>query len=293
MASELAVLFRNLLNLRQYRAGRGNRLPWRMRIPYFRNLVRHAALDGWPGGYIQRSDGRLAYVPSHVDVTAGHRLFKPVLDIGIIDTMCRPGDCVLDIGANVGDWAMPFALRVGPSGRVLAFEPVPYLAESVAKTARVNRQDWVEVHQLALSDRDGSSDFSVERGNSGGSRLGQAAGDFSFISVAMRRLDSLLAERPDVDRIDFIKIDVEGHELGVLRGATATLARFRPTLVLECGQETADDRKALRDLLVGLDYDIIGPLVPGGIVEAQWQHFADQAGPLAGLGLCNYLFIPK
>ncbi len=293
MASELATLMRNLFNLRQYRAARIRKLPWRMRIPYFRNLVRHAALDGWPGGYIQRSDGRLAYVPSHVDVTAGHRLFKPVLDIDIIDAMCRPGDCVLDIGANVGDWAMPFALRVGPTGCVLAFEPVPYLAETVAKTARVNRQDWVEVHQLALSDCDGSSEFSVESGNSGGSRLGRAAGDFAVIAVATRRLDSLLAERPDIDRIDFIKIDVEGHELGVLRGATATLARFRPPLLLECGMESADERQALRDLLVGLDYDIIGPIVPGGIVEAQWHDYPNQTGPLAGLGLCNYLFMPK
>lgn len=293
MAPPLATLFRDLFQLREYRATRKARLPWRIRIAHYRNVIRHAALEGWPGGYIVRTDGRFAYVPSHIDVTAGHRLFKPVLDIGIISAMCRPGDCILDIGANVGDWTMPFALRVGAAGRVLAFEPVPYLAETIAKTARINRQSWVEIHQLALSATDGQAEFSVEQGNSGGSRLGRATGDFSVISVPTRRLDALLAERPDIDRIDFIKVDVEGHELQVLRGATETLSRFRPSLVLECGLEQAADRKALHDLLVALEYDVIGPIIPGGIIEASWADYRDQAGPLAGLGLANYLFMPR
>lgn len=293
MTFPLTSLFRDLFHLREYRAGRKSRLPWKVRIAYFRNVIRHLALDQWPGGYITRTDGRFAYVPSHVDVTAGYRLFKPVLDIGIIGAMCRPGDCVLDIGANVGDWTMQFALTVGPTGRVLAFEPVPYLAETVAKTARLNRQDWVEVHQLALSAADGRAEFSVEKGNSGGSRLGRVAGDFSLTSVPTRRLDSLLAERPVLERVDFVKIDVEGHELGVLQGAVETLKRFRPPLVLECGIEPDEDRHAIHDLLVGLGYDIIGPIVPGGIMEATWADYRDLSGPLTGLGLCNYLFMPR
>lgn len=293
MTSPLATLFRNLFNLRQYRASRGNPLPWRIRIAYFRNLIRHQALDSWPGGYIVRSDGRLAYVPSHVDVTAGHRLFKPVGNIGQVDILCRPGDCVLDIGANVGDWTMPMALRVGPSGRVLAFEPVPYLAETITKTARINRHDWVEVHNLALSAEEGKAEFSVEKGNSGGSRLGRTEGDFYVIPVATRRLDSLLDERPDITHIDLIKIDVEGHELEVLSGAQRTLARFRPPLVLESGAESDTQRKAQADLLVELDYDIIGAFVPGGIIEIGWQDYRERTGEVLRLGLCNYLFMPK
>lgn len=293
MASELATLFRNLFNLRRYRAGRGKPIPWKMRIPYFRNVVRHQALDNWPGGYIHRTDGYLAYVPAHVDVTAGHRLFKPVENIGQVDQLCRPGDCILDIGANVGDWTMPFALKVGSTGRVLSFEPVPYLAETIAKTARVNRQDWVEVFELALSAEDGQAEFSVEKENSGGSRLGQAEGDFSVIPVQTKRLDSLLEERPDIDRIDLVKIDVEGHELEVLTGGQRTLARFRPPLVLESGSESDAQRKAQTDLLVQLGYDIIGAFVPGGIIEIGWQDYRERTGEVARLGLCNYLFMPR
>lgn len=292
MSSTLAKLFRDLFTLRQYRADRGEKQPWRIRLAYFRNVIRHQALDHWPGGYIQRGDGLLAYVPPHVDVTAGYRLMKPETDNIQVDLLCRPGDCVLDIGANVGDWTLAMALRVGPGGRVLAFEPVPYLAETIAKTSRINRQDQVEVHNLALSDADGTAEFSVEHGNSGGSRLGRMEGDFAMTTVPTRRLDSLLAERPGITRIDFIKIDVEGHELEVLQGAHATLARFRPPLILESGHESDDERRAQSDFLIGLGYDLLGAFVPGGLVEVGWQDYRDRTGEVPRLGLCNYLFMP-
>lgn len=291
MAKDLATLFRNLLHLREYRAARGYRLPWRIRLPYFRNLVRHDAINNWPGGYIVRTDGLLAYVPAHVDVTAGHRLFKPASKISQIEVFCKPGDYVLDIGANVGDWTLPFAERVGPSGRVLAFEPVPYLAETVSKTAMVNKHEWVEVHNVALGSEEGEAPFSVEYGNSGGSRLGRLSGNFAPISVHVARLDDVLARRPDIDRIDFIKIDVEGHELEVLRGARKTLSRFLPPLVLECGAEDNNARVAMHDLLVDLGYEIVGAFVPGGIIEIGWQDFRDNKGEVGRLGLCNYLFM--
>ena len=293
MAKNLAGLFRNLLHLRQFRAGKGERLPWRMRIAYFRNLIRHDAIDNWPGGYIVRTDGLLAYVPAHIDVTAGHRLFKPAGRIGQVDMFCKPGDYVLDIGANVGDWTLPFAERVGPTGRVLAFEPVPYLAETVSKTAMVNRHSWVEVHNVALGSEETEALFSIEHGNSGGSRLGSRSGDFSSITVRVRTLDHILAERPEIDRIDFIKIDVEGHELAVLKGAQQTLTRFHPPLVLECGAEDSNARFALHDLLVKLGYGIIGAFVPGGIIEIGWQDFRDNTGEAGRLGLCNYLFMRR
>src|SRR5262245_5606489 len=181
MARALAKLIRDLAWLRRYRARRAQRIPWWIRIPYLRDVLRHEALDHWPGGYVTRTDGRIVYVPEHVDVTAGHRLFKPATHIELIEPLCRPGDCVLDLGANVGDWTIAIAARVGPVGKVIAFEPVPYLAQTIAKTARVNRHSWVEVQQLALGATDGTTEFSVERGNSGGSRIGRVEGDFSQI----------------------------------------------------------------------------------------------------------------
>lgn len=293
MARNLATLIRDLAWLRRYRARRAQRIPWWVRIPYLRDVLRHEALDRWPGGYVTRTDGRIVYVPDHVDVTAGHRLFKPATHIELIEPLCRPGDCVLDIGANVGDWTISMAARVGPLGRVIAFEPVPYLAETIVKTARVNRQSWVDVQQLALGTIDGTTEFSVERGNSGGSRLGRIEGDFSHITVNTARLDSFFGSRPDINRVDFIKIDVEGFEEAVLRGARASLARFRPGLLFESGLESAEQRQSIHDLLTGLDYDAIGAAVPGGLIELTWSNYQGNEKVLADLGLCNLLFMPR
>jgi FkbM family methyltransferase len=293
MARKLATLIRDLAWLRRYRARRAQRVPWWVRIPYLRDVLRHEALDRWPGGYVTRTDGRIVYVPDHVDVTAGHRLFKPATHVELIEPLCRPGDCVLDIGANVGDWTVSMAARVGPLGKVLAFEPVPYLAQTIAKTARVNRHGWVEVHQLALGATDGNTEFSVERGNSGGSRLGRIEGDFSHITVNTLRLDSFLASRPEIDHIDFVKIDVEGFEDAVLQGARASLARFRPGVLFESGLETNEQRNSIHDLLTGLDYEAIGAAVPGGLIEFTWANYRAHEKVLADLGLCNLLFLPR
>ena len=293
MASNLATLIRDLFDLRSYRARRAGRLPWWVRIPYLRNVRRHRALKGWPGGYVVRTDGNVVYVPQHVDVTAGHRLFKPATSIGMVETLCRPGDCVLDIGANVGDWTLPLALAVGPRGKLLAFEPVPYLAQALVKTARINRHDWVEVLELALSSTDGTAEFSVERANSGGSRLGRVAGDFSQITVRTARLDSVLASRTDIDRIDFVKIDVEGFEEQVLQGARETFARFRPALLFESGFESPGQRKSIHELLAPLDYEVIGAMVPGGLIEISWTDYLERKGALADIGVCNLLFMRR
>jgi FkbM family methyltransferase len=185
------------------------------------------------------------------------------------------------------------AARVGPVGKVIAFEPVPYLADTIVKTARVNRHSWVEVQRLALGTTDGATEFSVERGNSGGSRLGRVEGDFSHITVSTARLDSFFAARPEIGRVDFVKIDVEGYEEAVLQGARASLARFRPGLLFESGVESAEQRKSIHALLTGLEYDAIGAAVPGGLIEFTWANYLGKEKVLADLGLCNLLFMPR
>jgi len=241
---------------------------------------------------VRRTDGKLVFVPAHVDSAAGHRLFKPAVRFGLIDSLCRPGDHVIDVGANVGEYTLQFAEGVGPTGRVTSFEPVPYLAETVAKTARINGHDWVEVQQVALGSQDGTSIFSVERGNSGGSRLGRMEGDFSQIEVRTLRLDTFFAGRPDQTRLDFLKIDVEGFEDKVLLGARETLARFMPSLLIETGFETPEQRIIIHDLLSGLGYDIIGLEVPGGLIEVSWDDYRKCEGQVAAISLTNLLLLP-
>lgn len=290
----LPRLFRDLLHLRQYRDKyKRPGAPWWMHIPHLRNLIRHRAMKEWQGGYVYRTDGGLVAVPGVVDTAAGYRLLKPLIRIALLDTLCRPGDYVLDIGANIGDHTWQFAQSVGPTGRVIAFEPVPHLAATIAKTARVNRQNWVEVHELALAASDGISAFSVEGANSGGSRLGAMKGDFTEIQVRTARLDTLLAGRLDIDRIDIVKLDVEGFEDQVLLGASESLHRFSPIIIMETGIESTEQRKTIHDLLAGLGYDIIGLEASGGLAEASWSDYLECKGVVPSIKVTNMLLMPK
>lgn len=290
----LPSLFRDLLRLRQYRDKyKRSGTPWLMHIAYFRNLIRHRALNEWRGGYVYRTDGGLVAVPPIVDSAAGHRLLKPAVRFALADTICRSGDYVIDIGANIGDYTWQFAQRAGPTGRVIAFEPVPHLAATIAKTSRINRQDWVEVHELALSANDGFSAFSIEGANSGGSRLGTMKGDFTEIRVRTMKLDTMLESRPDIDRVDVIKLDVEGFEDQVLLGASKSLDRFRPIILVETGFESPAQRKTIHDLLTSFDYDILGIEVSGGLAEASWADYLERKGVVPSINLSNMLLMPK
>lgn len=140
--------------------------------------------------------------------------------------LARPGDVVLDIGTNVGGVLMNFAQRVGPGGRAIGFEPNPATLAKCQHNLSLNRFANVEVHGVALGDVAGEVLLGhPQEGNAGADRIGSAG-----IPVKLTTLDEFAA---GFDRIDLIKIDVEGFDLKVLRGGEQTLKRLRPTLFVE------------------------------------------------------------
>jgi FkbM family methyltransferase len=147
----------------------------------------------------------------------------------------RPGDVAVDVGANKGAYLYWLRRAVGPSGRIHAFEPQPRLAAYLAEVSR--RMDWsnVIVRPCALSDGPGVGTLHVPgESDSPGASLETAppnARPGRSYDVPVETLDRELA---NVDRLAFVKVDVEGHELAVFRGAAALLARCAPTLLFEC-----------------------------------------------------------
>ena len=178
------------------------------------------------------------------------------------------GDVVLDLGANWGLFTHRLAAAVGPAGRVLAFEPNPLQLESLRRVAA--RCGNVDVHPVALSDRDGDADLRVPLVQHRTRRLRdrpmhamasiavprhRADRPHQAVSrVAVRRLDDLVGD--DVGRIAFVKCDVEGHELAVLRGAGAVLRRWTPPLLIEIEQRHQETPVTdVFDLLASYGYD--------------------------------------
>lgn len=168
----------------------------------------------------------------------------------------------VDVGANVGFWAVPFAQR----GIVHAFEPVPSNAARLAENAALNGiTDRLYIHEVALSDHVGSAAITLREDFGRGATTGNAAlvidhDDDRFPSV-MVRLDTLdsLASGLLLDRIDVMKVDIEGHEDSFLRGARNTIARARPTIFIEWNRAYYDQRQVdpaalVAHALADLDY---------------------------------------
>jgi len=157
----------------------------------------------------------------------------------LMKALVGAGDTVIDVGASFGIFTFELSRLVGPAGRVHAIEPDP---PSVARLEELRHtRPNITVHPLALSDRTGTATLHVPvvRGRRVGTLASLAvpswhAGmDHVASTVELMPLDSIL---PGEGRpVSFVKIDVEGHELAVLRGATATL-RTRPAMLIEIEQ---------------------------------------------------------
>lgn len=147
----------------------------------------------------------------------------------------RDGD-VLDIGANIGIVAANLARHLGRGRRLHAFEPAAETMKLAAATLALNRLDNFTLTCVAVSDRDGVTTFQSAPGNSAIASVNRH--DFPFlnkwveVSVPSRRIDTLVAER-GCRQLSLIKIDVEGHEMSVLRSAAVTIRELRPTIVYE------------------------------------------------------------
>lgn len=156
----------------------------------------------------------------------------------------QPGMTVIDVGANVGVYTFSAAKRVGSTGRVLAVEPFRGCVQCLTETCRVNQMEWVTICAGAASDRNDSLQLNLS-GSSELNRVVQAedaAPEWGVVEeVPCFTLDSLV-EREKLDRVDFLKIDAEGHELQVLTGSEKLLETFAPKILYEnmVSQETVN-----------------------------------------------------
>lgn len=149
----------------------------------------------------------------------------------LVSRICGSRKIFIDVGAHIGS-VIASVIDHDPSVSVIAVEPVPEKARNL-----IARFPRVEVHECALGDREGEVGFFVDTALSGYSSLltprEANAARTREIRVSIRRLDDLTQS----DRVDVIKIDVEGAELGVLRGGELLLARSRPTILFESGPQ--------------------------------------------------------
>lgn len=146
-----------------------------------------------------------------------------------------PGTVAVDVGANKGAYLYWLRCTVGGAGKVFAYEPQPRLAQYLQSVCAVMKWRNVIVRDCALSDWTGISTLYVPgRSESPGASLERAVVETTLSHSYKCVVDTLDHQLLGIDRVDFLKVDVEGHELQVFRGASQILSRDAPAILFEC-----------------------------------------------------------
>lgn len=191
--------------------------------------------------------------------------------VALLNRLIRPGMVVVDIGANIGEITLVAANRTTHSGQVIAFEPMARIAEQLEENIRENGLTWAKAVRLGVSNRPGEAHI-YQPFNSDSSEPNRGLGTLypdepdarPSQTITLTTLDRYFEDHP-VERLDIIKIDIEGAELACLEGARNTLLRYKPAIVIEiqaataanAGYKQSDILELLSDL--GYAFQRIGP----------------------------------
>ncbi|TAH30659.1 MAG: FkbM family methyltransferase [Cytophagales bacterium] len=138
---------------------------------------------------------------------------------------------ILDIGTNIGETLLNFA-KINTKGINYGFEPVPYLYQRAKHNIGLNNFDNIILNNIALSDKKEQLFFSIPNNNNSGGIAMSKNAQQGMLEVGAMTLDSFVANQ-NIDKIHFIKIDVEGFEMNVLKGGSETLTKMKPQMFIE------------------------------------------------------------
>jgi FkbM family methyltransferase len=189
------------------------------------------------------------------------------------------GAVFFDVGAHIGYFSLKASAKVGSMGRIVAFEPNPEILKLLRENIVANKAGNVLVEPIACTDREQTLTLWASASfNTGMSSLARENAEISYeepprpYTVRGRPIDDVVREL-DLTKVNAIKVDVEGVEVEVLRGAMKTLKRFHPKLVIEVDlRQLANFKTTPEDLVVvitGAGYKHGRPLNSGG-TDWEW-----------------------
>lgn len=190
----------------------------------------------------------------------------------LMTSLLNPGNNFVDVGANSGYFTLLAARKVGPSGQVISFEPLPSMRERIRQNLALNGFNNVKLHDVAVSNTNGEVEFfEGPSGHKGLSSLRPLSDSDSTLKVRTTPLDELY---PDIDAVSLIKIDVEGAEQLALEGMRNLLSRHKPQLVVEITdqylQAFGHNAQSLFAFLADLGYRS-WKITDQGLVEIDWH----------------------
>ena len=195
----------------------------------------------------------------------------------------KEGDRVVEVGANIGCHTVAFAKAVGPTGQVFAFEPQRIIFQMLCANLALNAIWNVHTAHMGLGTAERTAcvyPFDYAKGNNfGGGMIVPEGGE----PVQIMPLD-----RFNLARCDFIKIDVEGMEAEVLRGARGVISQHRPIIYMENDRE--EKKKTLIDMMRVMNYDLYWHIPPLFRVNNWRNNPVNDYGNIVSI---NMLCLPK
>lgn len=186
-------------------------------------------------------------------------------------TLIQPGWHVADVGANIGEVTLKMADRVGPSGHVYSFEPDEITFDKLKRNLGLNNRSNIQINRIGLGDK--SEELVLEPQvsfNRGGARIQKHLSQGQ--RIPMTTLDDYALDH-HLTRLDLVKIDVEGFELHVLRGATRVIQQHHPTLFIELNddnlREQGSSAAELISFLAGMGYEKVTDPTSGEMITSK------------------------
>jgi FkbM family methyltransferase len=187
---------------------------------------------------------------------------EPLVTSLVEGAVVRGMTCI-DVGSNLGYYVVLEAELVGDEGEVIAFEPSKRAFEYLTKSIAINRLSKIRACNMAVGDSDGVLYFEPSR-KSNLSRVSDGAQVVGWETVSSTKIDSLVSQW-NIQRIHFMRMDIEGYEFKAIQGARETLQRWKPALLIEIHSALMGEKMTveLLEVLRSLGYDVIS-LVPRG-----------------------------
>lgn len=208
-------------------------------------------------------------------------------ELVVLERLIYNNRVAIDIGASVGLWSYRLSKLFN---KVEAFEPIPQCVKELKAYGKKN----ITVHNVGLSSAQGKLELHILRGSSHGcGTFGNISEEHETISVTVRTLDDYA-----FTNVSFIKIDVEGHELDVLKGAEATIIREKPVMVVEIEQRHLTyDRNIVFQKIIDFGYEAYylehGELRPYAELSEQAHQELPGKDPLPESYVRNFIFKPR
>jgi len=195
---------------------------------------------------------KIKTIHNDIGISEELRIFKihEPLTTELIKNIVKEGMICIDLGSNLGYYTLLESKLVGNSGKVIAFEPSPVTYEHFKKNLEINQTTNVDHFNIALGDTNGKVKFLVSKLSNWCRVVDDSTTTFddNVIKVPMLTLDTFSSEH-QLNKIDFIRMDIEGYELKAYSGMTQVIKKFKPDLYIEIHPSLIGIEKTIEFLL--------------------------------------------